>query len=466
MKQLVKYDLKRLTQWAAPDVPAEPPVIGGPIDAPLSDMARQNLRKPIVLGLAVIGVFVIGLGAWAAASQIRGAVAAPGVFRVEASRKTLKSRDGGLVRQINVHEGDAVQAGQLLLKFDDTVPKAQVDIYENQYDAALMQAARLRAEIVRRPLIVPPELQARRADPRVSAIIQNEQTVYDVRKTAIEAQAAILNQRFEQLQSARTGLQIQADSAVEQIALSEEELQGYKTLLAKGFAPKTLVLRLERQLSDSKAKRGALMAEITRNSQQAGETRLQLSSLYEQRASESASNLRDVEARITDLGPRLGAAREGLAQTEIRAPAAGYVLGLSQHTIGGVAAPGEILMDVVPSNAPLVITAEVRPSDIDEVRPGMQAQVMLQAYNSYRVPKIEAEVLNVSADSLANPETKSSYYRVDLRITPEELRKLPKGVRLYPGMQVSVMIMTGKRTILSFLLGPIGQVLDHSMREQ
>lgn len=462
----MKRDLNRLTRWISPDVPAEPPLIGGPVDAPLSESARQNLRKPIVLGLVVIAVFVFGLGGWAALSQIRGAVTAGGVFQVEASRKTLKSRDGGLVRQINVREGDAVRAGQLLLKFDDTVPRAQVDIYANQYDAALMQAARLRAEIVRGPLIVPPELQARRADPRVAAIIQNEMTVYDVRKGAIESQAAILNQRFEQLQSARAGLQIQVDAAADQIALSEEELDGYKALLAKGLAPKPLVLRFERQLSDSKARRGALMAEITRNGQQAGETRLQLSSLYEQRASEAASNLRDVEARLTDLGPRLGAAREALAQTEIRAPAAGYVLALSQHTIGGVAAPGEVLMDVVPSNAPLVITAQVRPSDIDEVRPGMRAQVALQAYNSFRVPKIAAEVMNVSADALANPETKTSYYRVDLRIPPEELRNLPKGVRLTPGMQASVMIMTGRRTILSFLLGPIGQVLDQSMREQ
>ena len=462
----MKFDPKSLTQWVPKEVAVEPPVIGGPIDGPLSDSARQNLRTPIVIGLAVIAIFVVGLGLWAGLSQIRGAVTAPGIFRVEASRKTLKSRDGGLVRQINVKEGDEVKAGQLLLKLDDTVPKAQVDIYENQYNATLMQAARLRAEIVRGPLIVPPELQAQRSDPAVSAVIQNEMTVYDVRKSAIEAQAAILNQRFDQLQSTRTGLQIQADSAVEQIGLSEQELEGYKTLLAKGFAPKTLVLRLERQLSDAKAKRGALMAEINRNGQQAGETRLQLNSIYEQRASESAGNLRDVEARLTDLGPRLGAAREALVQTEIRAPAAGYVLGLSQHTIGGVAAPGEVLLDVVPSNAPLVISAEVRPSDIDEVRPGMSALIMLQAYNSYRVPKIEADVLTVSADSIANPETKTNFYRVELRIKPEELRKLPKGVRLYPGMQVSVMIMTGKRTVLSFLLGPIGQLLDQSLREQ
>lgn len=462
----MKYDFKRLTRWLDPDASAEPPVIGGLADAPLSDSAQQNLRKPMLIGIVVIAIFVVGAGIWAAVSQIRGAVAAPGVFQVEANRKTLKSRDGGVVREIHVRDGDVVKAGQLLLKFDNTVPKAQLDIFQNQYDAALMQAARLRAEIVRRPLSIPPELQARRSDPRVSVIIQNEQTVYDVRRSAIEGQASILNQRVDQLQSARVGLQIQLDSSIEQIALSEEELQGYKTLLEKGYAPKTLVLRLERQLSESKSRRGALMAEITRNGQQSGEARLQLANIYEQRASESASNLRDVEARLADLGPRLNAAREGLAQTEVRAPEAGYVLGLSQHTVGGVAGAGETLMDVVPSNAPLVIRADVRPSDIDEVRPGMSALVMLQAYNSYRVPKIEADVVNVSADSIVNPEAKTSFYRVELRVRPEELRKLPKGVRLSPGMQVSVMIITGKRTVLSFLLGPIGQLLDQSMREQ
>lgn len=460
------YDFKRLTRWIAPDGPTEPPVIGGLADGPLSDTAQQNLRKPVMIGLALIAVFVVGLGIWASVSQIGGAVAAPGVFRVEASRKTLKSRDGGVVRQILVREGDEVRAGQLLLKFDDTVPRAQVEIFQNQYDAALMQAARLRAEIVRRPMVIPQELQSRRGDALVQAVIQNEQTVYEVRKSAIEAQASILNQRGDQLQSARVGLQIQADAAVEQIALSEEELRGYKTLLEKGYAPKTLVLRLERQLSESKARRGALLADLNRNGQQFGEVRMQLTSLYEQRAAESASNLRDVEARLTDLGPRLDAARDGLNQTEVRAPAAGYVLGLSQHTIGGVAGPSEVLMDVVPSNAPLIINAEVRPADIDEVRPGMSAQVMLQAYSSYRVPKIQAEVLNVSADSLSNPETKAAYYLVSLRINPEELRKLPKGVRLYPGMQVSVMIMTGERSIMSFLLGPIGEIFDQALREQ
>jgi HlyD family type I secretion membrane fusion protein len=462
----MKFDLKRLVDLITRVPETQLPAIGGPIDMEMSERDRKNMRSPIIAGAVVIGVFVVGFGVWAAFAPIWGAVTAGGVVRVEANRKTLKSRDGGIIRQIYVQEGSTVSAGQLLIKFDETVARAQVSILENQYDTFAMQAARLEAETTRRALVVPADLAARRGDLRVNAIIQSETVVFEARKAALDGQAAILNQRFEQLRTARTGLQIQTDSLDQQLALMQEELDGYKTLNAKGYAPKTLVLRLERQLAETQGRRGAMMSEITKNQQQAGETRLQLASLYEQRGSEVAANLREAQTRVSDLGPRLNAAREALSQTEIRAPVAGYVLNLSQHTIGGVAGAGEMLMDVVPSNTPLVVSAQIKPGDIDQVHPNMRADVTLQAYNSYRVPKIPAEVMSVSADAITNKEGTQSFFRADLRIAPEELRKLPKGVKLYPGMQASVMIRTDKRTVLSFLIGPIGEIIDKSMREQ
>jgi len=462
----MNFDPKRLLSLMAHKPSTDLPTIGGPIDMPISDSARESIRAPIIAGVTIIGLFVVGFGTWAAFAPLWGAVTVPGVVRVENNRKTLKSRDGGVIRQINVREGDAVKPGQLLIKFDDTVARAQVAIFENQYDTVAIQAARLQAEALNRKMIIPPDILARQSDPRVATIIQNETLVFSARKSAIEGQTAILNQRFAQLQSARSGLQIQSDSLDQQIVLMKEELQGYQTLYEKGYTPKTLILRLQRQLAEAQGRRGALMSEITRNQQQAGETRLQIASLYEQRGADIATNLREAEAKESDLESRLGAAREALAQTEVRSPAAGYVLNLSQFTLGGVAGSGEPLLDVVPSNTPLVITAQVKPSDIDQVHPGMMSNVTLQAYSSYRVPKIPAEVMTVSADSIADPQTKTSFYRVELRIKPEELRKLPKGVRLYPGMQATAMIRTDKRTVLSFLIGPIGEIIDRSLREQ
>jgi HlyD family type I secretion membrane fusion protein len=445
----------------------EEPAFGAGASRPLSDTARRNMRAPMMTGLIIIAVFVLGFGVWATFAPIWGAVIAPGAVRVENNRKTLKTREGGMVRAILVRDGDVVRPNQLLLKLDDTVARAQVQVLSQQHDNLVMQRARFLAEVTNRSAVtIPPELAARTGDPQVAAVISNETLVFSSRLAAIQGQQAILNQRFAQLNTARSGLTIQLQSVDEQIRLFLDELEGYRTLYEKGFAPRTLILRYERQLAEANGRRGALMAEVTQNQQQAGEVRLQLAQLYEQRASEAAAGLREAETRLADVRPRLDAARESLAQTEVRAPEAGYVLNLSQFTVGGVAAPNEPLMDIVPNNAPLVIQARVKPADIDQVRPGMSAQVTLLAYQTSRVPKLEAEVVTVSADALVDQQSGASYFTAELRILPSELKKLPRGVRLSPGMPATASIRTGRRTIMSYLLGPVERIVDGSLKEE
>lgn len=453
----------KLPRAAEPDL--EPPVVGG-ADAPLSDAQKRHLRRPIIAGGLVIGIFVLGLGIWASVSPVLGAVIAPGQVRVESSRKTLKAREVGVVRGIYVRDGDQVAANQVVLRFDDVVAKAQVSILSNQQQSLLAQQARFAAEALgRNTLTFPPELLAQRADPRVAMIVQNEEFLFRSRLATVEGQVAILNQRILQLRERQTGVQVQIDSIDEQARLSREELQGYQTLYDKGYAPKTLILRLQRAIAESNGRRGSLVSEMTRTQEQIGETRMQLASVYQQRQSEAAEGKRQADAQLADINPRLGAAREALAHTEVRAPVAGFVLNMTQHTLGGVAGAGEPLMDVVPANAPLVVVAEVNPRDIDEVTAGMMAQVELASYSSLKVPKVEARVLTVSADALTNAKTGEPYFIAELKIDPSELKRLPKGVKLYPGMPANVMIITGKRTIMSFLLGPIGDIIDHAMRE-
>lgn len=446
-----------------------------PIEAPTFGQApqhtdeaqRKRISVPMRTGIIVILVGVIGVGLWASLAPIWSAVVAPGVVRVEANRQVLKSREGGVVSAIYVRDGDEVQAGQLLMQLNDTVPKAQMAVLSNQRDSLSMQHARFLAEVRGQTTVTPPaDLAARRDDPAVSQIITNETLLFNSRLTAIQGQGAILNQRVEQLQSARSGLNVQVQSIDDQVALIQQELSGYERLHEQGFAPLTLLLRYRRQLAEIAGRRGALAADLQRNQQQAGETRLQLAQLYEQRNSEAAAGLREAETRMADLEPRLDAARQSLSQTRITAPMAGYILNQSQFTVGGVAVAGEVLMDVVPSNAPLLISARVRPADIDQVRVGLTAQVTLSAYSSRRVPKLHAEVITVSADALTAPDTGVSYFVADLRIPPEELRRLPAGVQITPGMQASAMIRTGRRTIMSYLLAPIGDITNNSLREE
>lgn len=464
----MKMDFERLARLVPGQnrPPIEPPTFGAAPAAP-SAAQRKRIITPMRTGIVIVLVGVLGLGVWASVAPIWSAVIAGGVVRVEANRQTLRSREGGVVRAIHVRNGDAVTAGQVLIQFDDTVARAQVDVLTNQRDSLLMQDARFRAEVRGQSTLTPPaELVARRNDPAVAAIIANETLVFTSRLAAVQGQVSILNQRIEQLETGRSGLDVQVRSIDEQIALIRDELDGYQRLYEQGFAPRTLILRYQRQLAEIGGRRGALVAEIQRNRQQAGETRLQLAQIMEQRTSEAASGMREAESRLADLDPRLDAARLTLAQTRVTAPTAGYVLNQSQFTVGGVAQPGELLLDVVPSNAPLLITARVRPADIDEVEPGMTAQVTLSAYSSNKVPNLHAEVITVSADALVDEASGASYFTADLRMPPSELARLPAGVRLTPGMEAQVMIRTGRRTIMHYLLGPVGDIGNNALREQ
>ena len=448
------------------DAPAPAPAFGGPGGEALTKEAKARIRRPMLAGVAIIVVCVLGLGLWASFAPIWSAVIAPGQVRVEANRKTLKSREGGVVRVLNVREGQSVKAGDLLMQLDDTVAKAQVEVLMNQYDVAQMQRARFLAETAnRRSVAIPADLSARMSDPRVAATVNNEMLLFTTRLAAIEGQKAILDQRMLQLQTARSGLNMQVESIDEQVRLIREELEGYQTLYERGFAPRTLILARQRTLAEFGGRRGSLMADMTRNQQQVGEARLQLAQLYEQRQSEAAGGLRDAEARLSDISPRLDAARDSLAQTRVIAPVDGYVLNLSQFTIGGVAQAGETLLDVVPSGAPLIIHTQVRPGDIDEVYPGLKAEVSLTAFSMNNSPKLIGEVVTVSADALTNEQNGQSYFTADIRIDPSELAKLPEGMALSPGMPASAAIRTGRRTIMSYLLGPMGQLVGQSLRE-
>jgi HlyD family type I secretion membrane fusion protein len=443
----------------------EQPIVGGPIDSPLSTQSKRQMRAPVVIGLGIIAIFFLGFGIWAATAPISGAVMASGVIKVEANKKTLKSRDGGVIREINVAEGDKVSAGQVLIKFDDTNYKAQVEIFQNQYNTLLMQSARLQAEVIGSDLVIPPELVARRDDQGVMSAINVETTVYNARKSAYEGQLSILRQRISQLNSVKSGLDIQVNAIGEQLGYMREELRGYRVVLEQGYASKAIVNRLQRQLSEVQGRQGELLAEISRNRQQVGEAQLQAANLQQQRASESAGARTEAETKLIDLEARLKAVSEALALTEIKSPVEGYVFGLSQFTIGGVAAPGEPLMDIVPSNAPLIIAAQIRPNDIDQVSVGLKTQVTLQAYSTSKVPHLDAEVMSVAPDATVD-KNGNAFYVAMVRILPSELKKLAGVGQLVPGMQATLMIKTGSRTFLSYLFQPIRENVERSLREE
>jgi HlyD family type I secretion membrane fusion protein len=435
----------------------------GGVDAEI----KARVRRPIVVGSWIIGIFVVATVFFMAVAPIDAAVLAPGVIKVEASRKEVRHRDGGVVRQILVREGQQVRAGQPLITLDDVQAKAYVDVLRNQQDAVLAQSARFQAEATGlRTLVLPPELTSRMNDPRVAGLVRDQQFLFASRLSTYESQADVLNQREQQLQTQITGVQSQLDSIDEQIRLTKEELSGYQTLNEKGYAPKTLILRYERTLADLAGRRGALVSEINRLRQQMGETRMQLTTIRQERISQAAEGVRQMQTQLSDVGPKLTAAQQVLDRTVVRSPANGYVLSLNQHTVGGVIAPGELLMSVVPVNEPLIVSARIKPTDIDDVRPGMPARVRLSAFNYRRVSPVEAEVVTVSADQIVDEKTGQGYFLAEIRISPQELAKLPKGAKITPGMPAEAMIVTGRRTILSYVISPFTDTISDALREE
>lgn len=428
---------------------------------------RERMRRPIVVGSWIVGIFVVATILFAAVAPIDAAVLAPGTVRVEANRKEVRHRDGGVVRKIMVREGQAVRLNQPLLTLDDVQAKAYVDVLQNQYDTVLAQSARFQAEASGlRTLAIPNELTLRMADPRVAGQIRDQQFLFTSRLSFYDSQSDVLGQREQQLLTQISGVQSQLDSIDEQIRLTREELSGYQTLHEKGYAPKTLILRYERNLADLAGRRGALVSEINRLRQQMGETRMQLSSLRQERTSQAAEGVRSMQTQLADTGPKLTAARQVFERTVVRSPADGYVLSLSQHTIGGVVAAGELLMAVIPSNTPLIVSARIKPTDIDDVRIGMPARVRLSAFNYRKVSPVEAEVVSVSADQLTDERSGEGYFQAEIRIPPKELAKLPKGAKITPGMPAEAMIVTGKRTILSYIVSPITDTVSDALREE
>jgi HlyD family type I secretion membrane fusion protein len=456
------------------------PTFGSHDIEPLDPLLEQRLRRPMVIGASVIGVLVVGLGLWASLTPLASGVTAMGEVEVESNLKTIRHREGGVVRQIMVQEGQLVRANQPLMTLDDTEPKAAVDVLQNQADTLLAQAARAQAEGTGKTEIVfPPELTSRAAEPRVAELLRDQQFLFTNRLMLFQSQSQVLQQRIQQSQNQIAGDQAQIDSVQDQSKLTDEEMGGYQTLYAKGYAPKSLILRYQRSMSELAGHKGSLVADVARLRQQEGETRTQIISLLNQRQTTAADEVRDAQAKLADVTPRLTAAKQTLAGTVIRAPVDGYVFNLTQFTSGAAVGSGEVMMQVVPSNAPLMVSASIKPQDIASVKMGMNARVRITALNPRWHGPMDGKVVMVAPDKSSPPPSSKGagsgqaldplamgFYRVNVRIEPHELTKLRPGEHITPGMPASVMLVSGKRTLMGFLVSPITDTFEHAFHEQ
>lgn len=431
---------------------------------------RDTQKGPAVRGtmLAGVAVILLGLGgftAWAGLMPLSSASIAPGVVQVETNRKPVQHRDGGIVAELLVREGDRVSAGDLLLRLDDAESRATFGMLETHHLSLLAQESRLLAERDGLPdLMLPPDLAAAQDRPDVAEIVAGQRRIFAEAQRTLAGQEDILRNRIAQHEAQIAAFEAQRVAGREQLSLIAEESAGVGDLIAKGLERKPRLLSLKRAAAQLAGAQGDYDGRIAEAREAISEAELQILHLRKARTRDAAVELRDVQTRRVEADERLRAARIGLARYEVRAPQAGIVMNLKHFAPGAVIPPGGEILDIVPQEERLLVDARVRPTDIDAVRPGLPASVVLSAYKSRTTPPLDGTVLLVSADALADERSGQTYYRARIAIDPAAIARLDT-VALYPGMPAEAIIVTGERTALDYLLDPLRQSFRRAFRE-
>jgi HlyD family secretion protein len=428
--------------------------------------ARDNVRSVILLALATAVFCVGGIFAWAGFTAIAGAVIAPGQLVIDSSAKKVQHQTGGIVGEIRVREGSRVQAGDVLVRLDETVLAANLGVISRGLDEMLARQARLTAERDGMDRVdFAPELVARSGNGDVSRMMAAEQRLFELRRSARLGQKSQLEQRVAQLQEEIAGVTTQAEAKAREIEIIRRELEGVRDLYRKNLIQMSRLTALEREDARLDGERGSLVASAAQAKGKVTETALQILQIDQDLRSEVAKELREVQGNIAVLSERRIAAEDQLRRVEVRAPLAGVVHQLAVHTVGGIVGPGELMMMIVPDGDDLAIEVKIAPQDIDQVRVGQRASLRFPAFNQRTTPEIEGNVSLVAADLTTDPRTGAMYYVARMAVPEEQLRRLDGG-RLLPGMPVEAFVQTGYRSVLSYLLKPLTDQMLQTFRQR
>jgi len=432
------------------------------IDDSLASLPTSDRRARSIGFLIVFVTFGI-FGTWATFAPLESAALAPGVVTVQSYRKTVQHLEGGIVKELLARDGDMVSAGEPLIILDDTQIRAEYGMTRSQLVAAQAMEARLQAERDRLEQIDFSDMLENNSKRAVEAR-EGETQVFNARRGSRLGETAVLQKRIGQLNEQISGLQsmIQTKRSLE--SSYKGEISELTELLAEGFVDKQRLLEQERKLDMLRAEVADHQSEVTKTRLQISETELQILQLNKDFNSEVVAQLAEVQTKVFDLQEKMAALEDRLSRIVIRAPDDGMILGMTVHTIGGVVSPATPLLDIVPSVSDLVVEAQVSPIDIDRVSVGKDADIRFSAFNSSTTPVIKGEVVHVSADRLINEETGMPYYLARVSMTEEGAKALGS-LRLQPGMPAEVLINTGERTMLQYLVQPATDAVARAMIE-
>jgi HlyD family secretion protein len=426
----------------------------------------RSIRRHMVAGLAIVIVLFFGVGGWAGTMKLSGAIIAPGSIVVDSNVKKVQHPTGGIVGQLLVHDGDRVKAGQVLVRLDDTVTRANLAIVTKGLNELSARKARLESERDGDDEVkFPPELLAQaKISAAVADIVDGERKLFELRRSARIGQKAQLHQRVEQLKEEIRGFQAQKDSKEKQTALIKREATGVEDLWKLKLVPLTKVTELQREAARLDGEAGQLIAQTAEAGGKISETELAIIQIDRDLSSEVAKETREIDGKIGEFIERKVTAEDQLKRVDIRAPQDGMVFQSTVHTVGGVITAGDVIMLIVPDADQLSVESRVNPQDIDQIQIGQDSMLRFSALNQRTTPEIFGKVTRIAADATTDQRTGQTYYTIRIGMSPQEIVRLGD-VRLLPGMPVEAFVQTGDRTMISYLTKPLRDQLMRMFRE-
>lgn len=432
---------------------------------PEKDLKKQ-IHPPIKFAFVVIGIALGIFVLWGIIAPLDSAAVAPGFITLSGNRKTIQHLEGGVIERILVKDGDTVFEGQKLIALNDTTAKARVQIILSQLRAAKATENRLLAEKCKESSVNYNDDIFDITIPEVQKIINTQNELFETRIESIKRKLKILWQKIVQYKEQIKGLQIVASSLEEQNIILKEQVNSIQTVFDKGHANKTELLELKKRFQEIQGRWGEAKAHIATSNESIVETQLQMLDLENDNENKINDSLHEVQSQILSLQEQYEASKDVLERTTIKAPQAGIVTGLQYHTIGGVISPGIRIMDIVPQNDELLVEAHVMPKDIESVKINSIARVQLSAYKTRLVPRVDGEVIYISADILSDPKMGTPYFLAKIKIDPKKLNSINYDIQLIPGMPADVFIVKGERTFLTYLMSPIVDSFHRAFKEQ
>lgn len=433
----------------------------------MSTEQKWSARRPLIIGFITLLVLVGGFGSWAVLSSISGAVIATGTIEVDRNRQIVQHLDGGIVSEILVDEGDTVVQGTTLIRLDAAELSSQLAITEGQLFEVMARRGRLEAErdsaesITFDPLL----LDVVNEKPDVEDFIAGQQRLFSARKDSVAREIDQLEKRRSQIDEQIIGVQAQQKSMRVQLDLIGQELVNQKSLLDRGLAQAGTVLNLQRTQADLEGRLGELVASEAQARGRITELDIEILKLGTQQREEAITRLRDLRFQEVELAENRRSLLERLARLDITAPVSGIVYGMEVHTPRSVIRPAEPVLYLVPQDRPLVIAAQVAPTDVDQIYVGQTVTLRFSALDQRQTPELFGTVVQVSADAFEDESTRVSYYRAEIRLDEGEQARLPENVALIPGMPVESYIRTEDRSPLAYLVKPLSDYFVKAFRE-